>query len=638
MLQVTDVVAPILELPPWVAKLVLLLLAIGLPVALILAWSFELTPEGIKREAESEPDSGTGPDGRSRLDYVIVGALLIALGYFAWQHDWGKSPAKVAAGDIRAIIVLPFEDLTSDPEQAYFVAGMHESLISALSKIESLRIISRTSARRFKNSSLSVTEIANEAGVDAVVEGAVIRAGNTVRVSVRLIEGVTDRNLWNEHFDRELSDILSLYSEVTQQIARKIRVTLTPDEKIGISASRVVDPQAYELYLKGRYLCDNWSSEEMARGIELLQESISIEPQSAVSHAELSLCLQYAAFFGLVSPQDIYGSSRMAAATAVQLDSQLAEAHVAQAGVLYYFEFQPKLALQALDTALDLNPASVKALLHSSWLLGESGRFAEGLERNLRAVKLDPLSTSVNHAIAQLYYLNRDYEKTIEQGKRALELDPSDPSLHYLLAWPYEQLGRYDEAIARHKRAIELAGNSPRYQASLAHTYAVAGRGSEASRILESLENEPNASPYDIAIIYLGLGQSEAAIDWLEKAYKARDSQLIYIYQGPRFDSLRDEPRFIRLLERMDWPERDEPLIVSMTGRVRDSNYSSLAAMTNRKTRPLFAFNRPNNMLVVDGRLYELRRRVRRAVCSQGAELKRQSNAIPCPELGQAAV
>lgn len=559
MLQVTDVVAPILELPSWVAKLVLLLLAIGLPVALILAWSFELTPEGIKREAESEsePDSGTGPDGRSSLDYVIVGALLIALGYFAWQHDWGKSSAKVAVGDIQAIIVLPFEDLTSDPEQAHFVAGMHESLISALSKIESLRIISRTSARRFKNSSMSVTEIAHEAGVDAVVEGSVIRAGNTVRVSVRLIEAVTDRNLWNEHFDRELSDILSLYSEVTQQIASEVRVTLTADEKIGISASHAVNPQAYELFLKGRYLCDNWSGEEMARGIELLQESISIEPQSAVSHAELSLCLQYAAFFGFVSPLDIYGSSRAAAAMAVQLDSQLAEAHVAQAGVLYYFEFQPKRALQALDTALDLNPASVKALLHSSWLLGESGRFDDGLERNLRAVKLDPLSTSVNHAIAQLYYLNRDYEKTIEQGKRALELDPSDPSLHYLLAWPYEQLGRYDEAIARHKRAIELAGNSPRYQASLAHTYAVAGRGLEASRILKRLESESNASPYDIAIIYLGLGQTEAAIDWLEKAYKARDSQLIYIYQGPRFDSLRDEPRFIRLLERMDWPERD---------------------------------------------------------------------------------
>jgi tetratricopeptide (TPR) repeat protein len=408
-----------------------------------------------------------------------------------------------------------------------------------------------------------VPEIGRELGVEAVVEGSVLKVGDVVRITVQLIEAETDRHLWAENFDRQLSDILALYSEVTHEIAHQIRLTLTADEIAGIAASRPVDPQAYELYLKGRYLCENWSPEEIEQGIRLLQDAVSLEPQNAPAQAQLALCLQYNAFFGYVGQGDVYSRSRAAAVLAVQLDDQLAEAHVALAGVLYYLEFNPKAASKALDRALQLNPASVKGLLHSSWLLGESGRFEEAFERNRRALSLDPLSTVVNHAMGQLYYLNRDYAHATVEYEKALTLDRSDPSLSHFLALAHEQLGQFPEAIALHKEAIELSNGHSLYRAALGFSYGAAGMREEAREILAELRQDPPAASFDIAIVYLGLDDHEQAIDWLEKSYEARDSQLIYANRGPRFDPLRNEPRFIRLLNRIDWPTPDELLPAS---------------------------------------------------------------------------
>jgi serine/threonine-protein kinase len=248
---------------------------------------------------------------------------------------------------------------------------------------------------------------------------------------------------------------------------------------------------------------------------------------------------------------------------AVQLDDQLAEAHVAMAGVQYYLEFNPKAARKALDRALELNPASVKGLLHSSWLLGESGRFEEAFERNRRALSLDPLSTVVTHALGQLYYLKREYEHAAVQYEKARALDRSDPSLSHFLALAHEQLGHFPEAIALHTEAVELSDGHSLYRAALGFSYGLAGMREEALEILEELRQDPSVAPFDVAIVYLGLENQEQAIDWLEKSYEARDSQLIYANRGPRFDPLRNEPRFIRLLERIDWPAADEPLRAS---------------------------------------------------------------------------
>jgi len=562
ILQVTDVMMSVLALPQWTGKLVFALLALGFPIALIFAWAFELTPEGVKRDSAVTSGARQPTGRRSRIDYLILGTLLLALAWFAWQHDWGGPQEPAAPVQIRSLVVLPLDNLMNDPDQAFFVAGMHEALITELSKIDALRVISRTSAMRFVGAGKSVPEIGRELGVDAVIEGSVLKAGDVVRIAVQLIEAQTDRHLWADNFDRPLHDILALYGEVTGEIARQVRVKLTPDQHARIKAAERVDPEVYELYLKGRYLCDNWSPEEMRQGVGLLQEAVTRDPRNAPANAQLALCLQYAAFFGYERPLDVYERSLAYAAKAVELDERLAEAHVARAGIEYYLEFRPRSAKQELDRALELNPSSVRALMHASWLLGESGRFEEGFERNRRAISLDPLSPVVLLSMGQLYYLNRDYEQAIAQIENTVTLDRDDPSLRYYLALAHEQLGHYEAAFELHAQAIGLSGGSPIYRAALGHAYARAGRREDALEILQDLLQDPAAAPIDIAMVHLGLGNLEQAMDGLEQAFEARDSHVIYINRGPRFDPLRNDPRFIAMLEKIDFLEPDAPLVI----------------------------------------------------------------------------
>ena len=406
---------------------------------------------------------------------------------------------------------------------------------------------------RYEGSDKSVPEIARELGVDAVVEGSVLRAGNVVRVTAQLIEARSDRHIWAENFDRELIDILALYADVTREIVQQIRVTVTPDEAASLTISRPVNPEVYELYLKGRYLCGNWSPHEMWQGIDLLQQAVNLDPRHAASHAQLAQCLQDSAFFEYVVPAEIDSRARVAALTAVQLDEQLAEAHVALGGVSYYLEFQTGKAEEEYLRALDLNPNSIDTLLRLSWFYAETGRFDEAFGPTQRAIDLDPLSTAVRNAMGQIYHLSRDFDRAIQEFGKALELDRSDPSLHYYLALPYQQQSQNEKAIALFKSAVEHSDRAPLYLSALGHAYGVVGMHKQALEILEELRQSANPSPFNLAIVHLGLGDYEQAIDWLEKAYEARSGHLLYIKEGPRFDPLRDNPRFVSLLGQIDW-------------------------------------------------------------------------------------
>lgn len=557
VLQVVDVVTSFLPLPEWTGRLVFLLLLIGFPIALVLAWAFELTPEGLRRERSVDEGPETSPGRRRRVaDFVIYGLLAGMLVYLAWQNDRGApSRSEPEPGTIRSLVVLPFDDLMNEPDQAWFAAGMLDSLIGELSKIRALRVISRTSSMRYGETDKSTPQIAEELGVDAVVEGSVLRDGNTVRISVQLIDASADRLIWSASFDRQLSNILSLYSEVTREIARQVQVTLTPAERARVDDWSRVDPRVYEWFLEGSFLCDNWSPLEMEQGIGLLERAIEGDPEYAPAHARLALCLQYAAFFNYLDPLDILDRSHRAAETAVRLDESLAEGHVARAGIEYYLEFNPRAALKSLNRALELEPANVRALMHASWLLGEAGHFERAVELNLKAIELDPMSMIVAHALAQVYYLARDYEQAVAQTEAALALDRNDPSVHYFLALPLDQLGQFEAARAAYTKAIGLSGGAPLYRAGLAYSLALAGQTGEAGKILEELRGDPRTAAFDLGLMALGLGRLDEAMDWFEKAYESRDSQVIYLNMDARFDPLRDDPRFIRLIERLDYPQ-----------------------------------------------------------------------------------
>jgi TolB-like protein len=259
VMQAADVFTSVLSLPEWTGGLIFLLLVVGFPIALIFAWAFELTPEGLQRETDSATDRPQTTGSHKKRDFLIFSVMAVGLVYFGLKHARQSAPETVVPGEIRSIVVLPLDNLMNDPEQGYFVDGMHEALITELSKIKALRVISRTTAMHYRGSGKPVPEIARELGVDAVVEGSVLRAGNVVRVTAQLIEARSDRHIWADNFDRELYDILALYADVTREIVNHIRVTVTPDEQARLAISRPVNPEVYELYLKGRHLCGNWS-------------------------------------------------------------------------------------------------------------------------------------------------------------------------------------------------------------------------------------------------------------------------------------------------------------------------------------------------------------------------------------------
>lgn len=553
VLQAVDLFMSFMPLPDWTGRLVFVLLATGFPIALLLAWAIELTPDGIKLETAKDDAS---PSRRQRADLLIYGASAIVLVIWISSLDWWHGAEDVEAIEIRSLVVLPLDNLMNDAEQAYFVEGMHEALITELSKIEALRVISRTSAMTYLHSDKSVPEIGQELGVDAVIEGSVLRAGDKVRVSAQLIEARSDRHLWAGRFDRELTDILALYADVTREIVDRIRVEVTPEEAARFVARRVVDAGAYELYLKGRYLCDQWGPREMLQGVETMRRAIAADPENAQAQAGLGLCLQYAAFFSYVLPLEIAEEAEQVARKAISLDHELADGWVAFAGVRYYLKFDMTAAELAVERALTLNPSHLRALVHYAWQLGEAGRFDEAIAAANKAIALDPFSPSVRTTAAQAYYLNRNFDQAKVEYKTILEMDPGDPSFHFYFAWALEQQGEFEKAVFHHERAIDLSGRASLYVGGLGHALGLAGRIDEAQSILGELvarEAEGRAEPIHVAMVHIGLGNNDQAINWLEKAFEARNSHMLYIKQGAQFDPLRDDPRFDRLVERMGW-------------------------------------------------------------------------------------
>lgn len=553
VLQVIDMFMSFMPLPDWTSRLVFVLLAAGFPIALVFAWAMELTPDGIKLETT---DEGTSPSRQRRGDILIYGGMSIVLIVWLWNLGWVQRTADTEAMEIRSLVVLPLANLMNDPEQAYFVEGLHEALITELSKIKALRVISRTSAMTYLDSGKSVPEIGQELGVDAVVEGSVLRAGDTVRITVQLIEANSDRHLWADNFDRELTDILALYADVTREIVDQIRIEVTAEEIARLAATPAVDADAYELYLKGRYFCDKWGPQEMLQGVDLMRQAIVADPDNALAQSGLSVCLQYATFFGYVLPLEIMAEANKAAERAIELDRDLADVWAGYAGVRYYLSFDMAAAEMAVERALALEPANLRALVHYSWQLGEAGRFEESLELAQKAITLDPLSPAVRSTAAQAYYLNGDFTNAMVEYRKMLALAPADPSLHFYLAWTMEQTGDYAGSIALHERAIVLSDRAALFVSGLGYAYGLAGRTGEAELILDELverEAEGLAEPFHVAMVNIGLGNNEQAIDWLEKAFDARNSHMLYIKQGAQFDPLRADPRFISLIERMGW-------------------------------------------------------------------------------------
>jgi len=488
---------------------------------------------------------------------LVVGALVVLLtvvrlniGRWREQLLGGAGP-----GRIKSLAVLPLENLSGDPNQEYFSDGMTEALITELSKISALRVISRTSVMRYKETDKLLPQIAQELNVDAVVEGSVLRVAEQVRITAQLIEGATDRNLWVESYERDLGDVLALQSDVARAIAHEIQVTLTPEEQARLTSARPVNPEAHELYLRGKYHYFKLTKKELEKANEYFQQAIEVDPNYAQAYAGLAASYEYLSWAGHLPLDEAKSETSALLRKALEIDDTLAEAHLALSGVRFYLDWDWVEGEREMKIAIALNPNLAEAHCEYAFYLMAMGRFEESIAEAKRTLQLDPLSYSYESKLAYMYYQARQYDHAIAVYQRMAELEPKKSGAYFGLASIYVQMRRYEDAVKARQKALTLSGAQHEEVEALGRAYSESGPKGYWMWRLEKLKGQYEHNPYLAAQIYAQLGHKDQALALLEKAYEKHDGRIYRLKVEPLLDPLRNEPRFGDLLRRMNFPE-----------------------------------------------------------------------------------
>jgi TolB-like protein/DNA-binding winged helix-turn-helix (wHTH) protein/Flp pilus assembly protein TadD len=503
------------------------------------------------------PGTSARKTSRSALALATMLVLVLALaGGLGFRYLRRPSVVTAHPKQIASIVVLPLENLSADKDQAYFADGMTDELIANLAKIRSLRVISRTSAMGYKGTHKTLSEIARDLNVDAVVEGTVLRSGDRVRITAELVQVATDRHLWADTYESPFGDVLTLQSQVASAIVNEIRVNLTPEEQQRLATTRQISAESYEDYLKGRYYWNKRSEEGLTKAIEYFQLATQKDPHSALAFAGLADCYSIigSAIVGSVPSQEVAPKARVAALKALELDKSLAEAQTSLATVQFNYDWNWPAAASGFQRSIELNPSYATAYQRYSLYLMAMGRSGESLAQMNRARDLDPLSISMNFSLGWRLYMARQYDQAISQLRNTLEMDPNFALPRMVLGQAYEQKGMVPQAIAELQKAVAVSHDSPPMLGSLGHTFGVAGNKAEAEKILAQMLEQSKkryVSPFYVSIVYAGLHENEKAMDWLEKAYTDRSNAIIFLKVDPDFDGLRSNPRFQALLRRL---------------------------------------------------------------------------------------
>lgn len=466
--------------------------------------------------------------------------------------------SQASPGRVKSLAVLPLENLSPDSEQEYFADGMTEALITELAQISALRVISRTSVVQYKGTKKTLPQIAKELRVDAVLEGSVQRSDDKVGIMVQLIYAPTDRHMWAKPYERELRDVLTLEREVARTIAREIQVKLTSQEQARLSTARAVNPEAYDAYLKGRFFWNKRTPEGFYKALGFFQAAIKKDTGYAQPYSGLADSYTLLQNYGLLLPKDAYPRAKAAALRAIELDETLAEAHTSLAAVLEDYDWDWAGAEREYKRAIELDPSYETAHQWYGTLLSTLGRHGDALAQAKTARDLAPVSARINIDVGWALYWTRLYDEARDESRNTLELDPNFAPAHTLLGWAAVRKNLLEEAITEFEKAIDLSGDRTANQVGIAYARAIAGQRVEALRILDELKNrsKPTSVPsYQVAVIYVGLGEKERALESLEKAYEEEhDKWLGFVKVDPSFDPLNSEPRFKRLLGRMNFP------------------------------------------------------------------------------------
>ena len=534
VIQAASIFLPAFNAPQWAMQIVILILVVGFPIALAFSWAFEITPEGIVRESEVAADQSiTHHTGRKIVALTIVLAV-IATGLLIFQFVRARSTSSLStnASSItnKSIAVLPFDNLSGDPQNAYFSEGVQDEILTRLAKIAELKVISRTSTQHFKSTPENLPQIAKQLGVTNVLEGSVQKASDQVRVNVQLINALTDAHLWAETYDRKLTDIFAVESEIAKTIADTLQAKLTNSEKTAIAKVPTANSQAYELYLKGKFFLAKRSGADLRKAIEYFDQAIAKDPNYALAYVGLADSYMLLPTYGSVSPRDSLPPAKVALKKALELDDSLAEAH-ASFGLLANLELDLQHAVEEVQRAIELKPNYATA--HHWLALGFMilGRFDPAISEAKRAIELDPLSLIINADCGWVYFNARRYDEAEAQARRTLEMDSHFFLAHYYLGAALQFKGHVAQAIPEYQKAFDL-NKDPYSLAMLGQAYARNGQKEEAQKILARLNEEAKShyiAPYAFALVQIALGDKDRAIEALEHAYEQGETNYLFV-------------------------------------------------------------------------------------------------------------
>ena len=466
-----------------------------------------------------------------------------------------KEEATRSSYSLNSIAVLPFLDHSPNRDQEYFCDGMTEELINALTKLRGLHVAAWTSASQLRGNTQDVWSVAEQLKVGTVLAGSVRKAGSRLRITVQLIGTADGCYLWSEIYDRELQDVFSIQEEISQAIVAKLKVQIADGQSKHLIRRYTNNFEAYNLYLKGRYHWNRRSERSLRRGIEYFEEAIALDPGYAPAHSGLADSYSLLGNYGVLPAKKVKAKALSAAEKAVDIDPTLAEAHTALAHVRATYCWDWPGARSEYQTAISLNPAYATAHhWYAITYLAPLGLLDAALSQMEKAEELDPVSVSIKRDIAVILYNSRQYQDAVEQSRAAISLDHGFHGAYWALGLAYEGLLRYEDAVEAFQKGLEFAPDTPRLLGALGHAYSLWGKRAEAEKILERLKelaNQSYVSPFDFALVNLGLGDLDAFFEWLEQAYRSRSYELVSMRVDPKFDSLRGDARFVKMLKRL---------------------------------------------------------------------------------------
>jgi len=511
---------------------------------------------------EEPPREQRAAGARSKRWSVALGALALAVA-LSLAVNLGGLRDRLTGGAtserIHSIAVLPLRNLSGDPAQEYFADGMTEALITSLGRVGGLRVISRTSAMHYKGSHQTLPEIARQLHVDAVVEGAVLREGNRVRITTQLVEASTDRHLWAESYEGDLRNVLALEDKVARAITNEVKIRLSLQEQTRLASARPVNPEAYDAYLKGRYQWDDWTEVGLKKSIEYFAHAVKQDPDYAPAWAGLADAYVLMSLFGFVPSDVALPKAKAAASRAIQLDQTLSEAHVSLAGIHLHLEWSWSASEAELRQAIALNPNNALAHQFYGYYLSALGRFDAAIAEMERALEIDPLSPNKQNSLAATFYRAGRYDEALQYLRQVPDPDTNSERRHRRIAAIYERKEMWSEAMAEFLTALRLAGRTE-IAVSVEREYGSSGYAEAKKTLLwadvrEAQRRARDAFPrplaLDIAADYAMLGERDKAFEWLDGAFRENEGGLMYLKVDDRLEALRADPRFPELVRRI---------------------------------------------------------------------------------------